>query len=110
MKVDQAKRLNALKVEHARHRRAVADLTADKPVWKEVAEGKYGYGESFNGKFRAALRNGEIFYTLKEAQVAIKRGRRPYHTLRHHRALGSRPPAPETLLPSDVITSLNQVA
>ena len=41
MKVDQAKRLKALEVENARLRRAVADLTVDKQILKEVAEGKY---------------------------------------------------------------------
>jgi transposase-like protein len=38
MKVGQAKRLEA---ENARLRRAVADLTVDKLILKEVAEGKY---------------------------------------------------------------------
>ena len=28
-----------------------------------------GYNESFNGKLRDELLNGEIFYTLKEAQI-----------------------------------------
>jgi transposase InsO family protein len=28
-----------------------------------------GYCESFNGKLRDELLNGEIFYTLKEAQI-----------------------------------------
>ena len=41
MKVGQAKRLKALEAEHARRRRAVAELTVDKLVLKEVAEGKY---------------------------------------------------------------------
>ena len=41
MKVGQAKRLKALETENARLRRAVADLTVDKLLLKEVAEGKY---------------------------------------------------------------------
>jgi putative transposase len=32
-----------------------------------------GYNESFNGKLRAELLNGEIFYTLKEAQILVER-------------------------------------
>ena len=32
-----------------------------------------GYNESFNGKLRDELLNGEIFYTIKEAQILIKR-------------------------------------
>ena len=41
MKVDQAKRLKELEAENGRLRRAVADLTVDKLILKEVAEGKY---------------------------------------------------------------------
>jgi len=31
-----------------------------------------GFNESFSGKFSDELLNGEIFYTLKEAQVLIE--------------------------------------
>ena len=58
-----------------------------------------GYCESFNGRLRDELLNGEIFYTLKEAQVVIEHWRRHYNTRRPHSALGYRPPAPEALLP-----------
>jgi putative transposase len=54
-----------------------------------------GYVESFNGKLRDELLNGEIFYTLKEAQVLIEAWRRHYNTLRPHSSLDYRPPAPE---------------
>ena len=58
-----------------------------------------GYIESFNGKLRDELLNGEIFTTLREAQVLIERWRRHYNAIRPHSALGYRPPAPETILP-----------
>ncbi len=58
-----------------------------------------GYNESFNGKLRDELLNGEIFYTLKEAQVLIERWRQHYNTIRPHSSLGYRPPAPETVIP-----------
>jgi len=58
-----------------------------------------GYNESFNGKLRDELLNGEIFYSLKEAQVLIEQWRRHYNTVRPHSALGYRPPAPEAVLP-----------
>ena len=58
-----------------------------------------GYVESFNGKLRDELLNGEIFYSLKEAKVLIERWRRHYNTVRPHSALGYKPPAPETVLP-----------
>jgi transposase-like protein len=41
MKIDQAKKLKQLEAENARLKRAVADLTVDKLILKEVAEGKY---------------------------------------------------------------------
>ena len=55
-----------------------------------------GYCESFNGKLRNELLNGEIFYTLREAQVVIEQWRQHYNRVRPHSALGYRPPAPET--------------
>jgi putative transposase len=56
-----------------------------------------GYNESFNGKLRDELLNGEIFYTLREAQILIERWRQEYNTIRPHSALGYRPPAPEAI-------------
>jgi transposase-like protein len=41
LKVDQAKRLKDLEKENARLRRAVSDLTLDKLILKEVAEGNF---------------------------------------------------------------------
>ena len=68
-----------------------------------------GYNERFryavlrsNGKLRDELLNGEIFYTLKEAQILIKRWRHHYNTIRPHSSLGYRSPAPETVLPRPV--------
>ena len=57
-----------------------------------------GYVESFNGKLRDELLDGEIFYTLKEAKVLIERWRQQYNRVRPHSSLGYRPPAPEALL------------
>ena len=57
-----------------------------------------GYIESFNGKLRDELFNGEIFYTLKEAQILTANWRREYNHLRPHSSLGGRPPAPETIV------------
>ncbi len=41
LRVDQAKRLKELEKENARLRRAVSDLTLDKLILKEVAEGNF---------------------------------------------------------------------
>jgi putative transposase len=56
-----------------------------------------GYIESFNGKLRDELLNGELFHTMKEAQILIEEWRRQYNHLRPHSSLSGRPPAPETL-------------
>jgi putative transposase len=57
-----------------------------------------GYCESFNSKLRDELLKGEIFYTLKEAQIVIENWRRHYNTVRPHSSLGYKPPAPEAVL------------
>lgn len=41
MKVDQAKRLKELEKENLRLKRAIADLTLDKLILKEAAEGNF---------------------------------------------------------------------
>jgi transposase InsO family protein len=56
-----------------------------------------GYCESFNGKLRDALLNGEIFYTLNKAKIVIEAWRRHYNTVRPHSSLGYLPPAPEVI-------------
>ncbi len=58
-----------------------------------------GYIESFNGKLRDELLNGEIFTTLFEAQVLIENWKREYNQVRPHSSLGYRAPAPEAQLP-----------
>ena len=58
-----------------------------------------GYNESFNGKLRDELLNGEIFYSITEAKVLIEQWRRHYNTIRPHSSLGYRPPAPQTIVP-----------
>ena len=52
-----------------------------------------GFCESFNGKLRDECLNGEIFYSLKEAQIVIQGWRKEYNTVRPHSALDYRPPA-----------------
>ena len=60
-----------------------------------------GYCESFNARFRDEFLNGEIFYSLREAQILIEEWRKHYNTKRPHSALGYRPPAPETIVQMD---------
>ena len=61
-----------------------------------------GYNESFNGKLRDELLNGEIFTTLLEAQVLIENWRKEYNHIRPHSSLGYKPPAPEAIQPVKV--------
>jgi putative transposase len=58
-----------------------------------------GYVESFIGKLRDELLNGEIFDTLLETQVVIEKLRREYNQIRPHSSLGYIPPAPEAFEP-----------
>jgi putative transposase len=59
-----------------------------------------GYIESFNARLRDELLNGEIFYTLREAQIVIESWRRHYNTIRPHASIGYKPPAPEVFVPA----------
>ena len=65
-----------------------------------------GYVESFNGKLRDELLDWEVFYTLLEVQVLTEQYRRTYNRIRPHSCLGYRPPAPEIILPADVVPVL----
>ena len=60
-----------------------------------------GYVESFNARLRDELLNGEIFTSLREAQILIEQWRRHYNTKRPHSALAYRPPAPEVIIPME---------
>ena len=59
-----------------------------------------GYVESFNARLRDELLDGEIFYTLREAQIIIESWRRHFNAVRPHGSLGYRPPAPEVFVPA----------
>ena len=59
-----------------------------------------GYVESFNARLRDELLDGEIFYSLREAQIVVESWRRPYNGVRPHASLGYKPPAPEVFAPA----------
>ena len=63
-----------------------------------------GYNERFNGTLRNEVLNGEIFSTLWEAQILIESWRHTYNRVRPHSALGYRPPAPEAILASPMVS------
>jgi putative transposase len=57
-----------------------------------------GYVESFNARLRDELLDGEIFYTLREAQIVIESWRRHFNAIRPYESLGYKPPAPEVFV------------
>jgi putative transposase len=59
-----------------------------------------GYIESFNARMRDELLNGELFYSLKEAQIIIENWRRHYNSIRPHSSLGYKAPGPGVFVPS----------
>ena len=58
-----------------------------------------GYIESFDTPFRDELVNGEIFFTLKEAQIVTEAWRKEYNETRLHSSLGYRTPSTVATLP-----------
>jgi hypothetical protein len=50
-----------------------------------------GYVEGFNARLRDELLDGEIFYTLREAQIVIESWRRHHNSVRPHAAQLSTP-------------------
>lgn len=59
-----------------------------------------GYIESFNARLRDELLNGEIFCSLREAQIVTESWRRHYNQERPHSSLGYKSPAPEVFIPA----------
>lgn len=80
-------------------RRWIAAVGAQTAFIEPGSPWENGYIESFNARLRDELLDGEIFYTIREAQVVIEEWRRHYNTVRPHSSLGYRPPAPETVVP-----------
>jgi transposase InsO family protein len=62
--------------------------------WK-VSPRENGYIESFNGKMRDELLNGELLDTLDEAKVLVEAWRKTSNLIRPHNSLGYSPPVPE---------------
>ena len=55
-----------------------------------------GFVESFNSRMRDEFLNGELFGSMYEAQVLIKRWVDYYNKIRPHSSLGGLPPAPQS--------------
>jgi len=66
-----------------------------------------GFNERFNGILRDELLNGEVFYSLREAQVMIENYRNEYNQIRPHSSLNYQPPAPRAVIKINKILTLN---
>ena len=64
-------------------------------TWQSVGE---RLQREFQWQAKDELLNGEIFYTLKEAQVIIDQWRRHYNHVRPHSSLGYRPLEPHVII------------
>lgn len=64
-----------------------------------------GFNERFNGILRDELLNGELFYSLKEAEIIVENYRQEYNHIRPHSSLNYRPPAPK-ILTSNLVQKL----
>ena len=60
-----------------------------------------GYCERFNARLRDELLNGDIFYSLREAQIPIEQWTKHNNKKRPHSALRYRPTALEAVVPMD---------
>ncbi|MBI9045601.1 MAG: transposase [Anaerolineaceae bacterium] len=58
--------------------------------------------ESFNGKVKYEILNGEIFYSLKEAKVVIQMWREDFNMVRSYSSSGFSPPVPQATMNENV--------
>ena len=75
----------------------LADIAVNTLFIEPGSPWENGYEESFIGKFRDELLNGEIFDTLLEAKAIIESWRRESNRFRPHSSLGYRQPTPEDI-------------
>ena len=76
-------------------------------VARQICTGSVSGSRDIAAELRDELLNGEIFYSLKEAQIVVEQWRQHYNTIRPHSAIGYRPPAPQTINP--FLSPLDQV-
>ena len=76
----------------------IAALGANTAYTEPGSPWENGNCESFNARLRYEPLNGEVFYTLKEAQIIIEKWSKNYNTKRPNSALGYRPTAPESII------------
>jgi len=70
-----------------------------------------GYVESFNARLRDELLNGEIFYSLREAQIVIEIWRWHYNAVRPHQSpLETEGPATQGIPRNDNASQRSSVA
>src|SRR4051812_1381458 len=70
------------------------------PILHRAIPGRTASSRASMRRLRDELLDGEIFYTLREAQIVIESWRRHYNAVRPHAALGYKAPAPEVFVPA----------
>jgi len=55
--------------------------------------------ERFNVCMKVEFQNVELFSSLREAEVLVRKWQIDYNTVRPHSSLGGKPPAPQMLIP-----------
>src|SRR5215510_4134302 len=70
------------------------------PTSSEAAPGRTATSRASTLACATSCLDGEIFSTLREAQIVIESWRRHYNTIRPHASLGYKPPAPEVFVPA----------
>jgi transposase InsO family protein len=81
-----------------------ADRDAALPHWSRNGSGQVDPNcllgrRDLGTELRDELSNGEIFYSLKEAQIVIEQWRKHYNSIRPHSSLGYWPPARKAFNP-----------
>jgi transposase InsO family protein len=100
-RLDAIREVSVTEQTYYRWRRKYGGMGSEQLRELKRLQRENGYCESFNAPLRDELLNGEIFYTLKEAQVVIEGWRQHDNTARPHSALGYKPPAPEAIISID---------
>ena len=85
----------------------INSMSVDTAYIEPGSPSQNGCCERFNARPRDKVLNGEISYSLRDAQIQIERWWQHYNAVRPHRAIGYRPPAPESVITVDQNPTMN---
>jgi hypothetical protein len=96
LKLDNIRSYNGPEFVALALKKWLADFSVQTQYIEPGSPWENGYCESFNGKLRDKLLDGEVFMTLQEIEIVIENWRKHYNHRRPHHSLGDRPSAPLT--------------